>query len=117
MLVNILILIPNSLDRIVRYGLFAGVVAVDDDTGCRLEVGAGRRRAGRPRRYYLRAPRVLLPAGSYDLTQIATLTAYSDDEAIDKANKRLRKLLDAHLRATFLSSTQKGRKHDNPEGR
>lgn len=101
MLVDTQQLVPDAIARVMRYGLFAGVVAECEQSGARLRVGAGRRRAGRPRRYYISAPVELLPAGRHYQTSIGTLTAHSDALAIAAANRRLRKLLDAHLRATF----------------
>jgi hypothetical protein len=92
---------PSAIERLLRWGIFAAPVAEDPDTGCQLQVSDGRRRAGRPARYYLTAPRVLLPAGYFEQTHLGTLTAYSDDEALAKARARLPKLLDAHRRARF----------------
>lgn len=90
-LIDTEILEPNQLERIKRWGLFNCPIAQDPDTGATLHVGSGRRRAGRPRRYFIKVPRVLLPAGLFDQEQIGTVTAYYDEDAIEKANKRLAK--------------------------
>lgn len=83
---------PSALERIRRWG-FDCPIAEDPETGARLTVGNGRRKAGRPRRYFIKVPRELLPAGLFNQEQIGTVTAFYDDEAIAKANKRLPKLL------------------------
>lgn len=90
-LIDTEILEPDWKARVARWGLFNCPIAQDPDTGASLHVGEGRRRAGRPRRYFIKVPRVLLPAGLFDQEQIGTVTAYYDEEAIEKANKRLTK--------------------------
>jgi hypothetical protein len=92
MLIDTTILEPDIRERIRRWGLDIPI-AEDPETGCLLVVGYGRRRAGRPRRYYIRAPRELLPGGSFTQEQIGTVTAHYDEDAIVEANKRLPKLL------------------------
>jgi hypothetical protein len=94
MLIDTSAIEPDPFARIGRWGLNVPI-AEDPETGCRLEVGYGRRRGERPRRYYIRAPRELLPGGYFAQEQIGTVTAYYDDEAIAKANRRLPKLLAA----------------------
>ena len=88
MLIDTTVLEPNTIDRFRRWG-FSGVIAECPDTGAHLTVGNGRRRAGRPRRYFIKVAVALLPAGYHDQEQIGTVTAYYDDDAIEKANKRL----------------------------
>lgn len=88
MLIDTEILEPNAAERFRRWG-FSGVIAEDPETGAHLTVGNGRRRAGRPRRYFIKVAAALLPAGYFDQEQIGTVTAHYDDEAIEKANKRL----------------------------
>lgn len=56
-----------------------GYIAIDDQRRDRyIQASGGRRRAGRPARYYVRNGN----AGF-------TVTAYTNEEAIEKANKRL----------------------------
>lgn len=93
MLIDTTIIEPDQMRRLTRWGLFNCPIAVCPDSGAQLTVGDGRRRTGRPRRYFIRVPRVLLPAGHFDQTQVGTVTAFFDEDAIEKANKRLPKLL------------------------
>ena len=90
MLIDTTVLIPDALGRFKRWGFLASdLIAECPDTGARLLVGDGRRKYGRPRRYFIKVPRVLLPAGYFDQEQIGTVTAYCDEDAIVKANARL----------------------------
>lgn len=88
MLIDTTIIEPNALARFKRWG-FDCPIAECPETGARLTVGDGRRKAGRPRRYFIKVPRTLLPAGLFDQEQIGTVTAYYDEDAIVKANRRL----------------------------
>lgn len=88
MLIDTTILEPNATLRFRRWG-FRDVIAECPDTGAQLTAGAGRRRAGRPRRYFIKVAMSLLPAGYFDQEQVGTITAYCDEDAIKKANKRL----------------------------
>lgn len=88
-LIDTAILEPDAMKRTTRWGLFNCPIAQDPDTGATLHMGNGRRRTGRPRRYFIKVPRVLLPAGLFDQEQIGTVTAYYDEDAIEKANRRL----------------------------
>jgi hypothetical protein len=90
-LVDTTIIEPDPINRFQRWG-FTGVIAECPDTGAHLVVGSGWRRAGRPRRYFIKIAACHLPAGYFDQTQIGTVTAYYDEDAIVKANDRLRKL-------------------------
>lgn len=94
MLIDTEVLEPDALARFCRWG-WTDTIAECPETGARLTVGGGRRRSGRPRRYFIKVPRVLLPAGYHDQKQIGTVTAFYDDEAIVKANKRLARLAKA----------------------
>lgn len=79
---------PDAMARFKRW-YFSEPIAECPETGTRLQANDGRRKAGRPRRYYVTSPRTLLPAGLFDQDRVFGLTAHTDSEAIEKANKRL----------------------------
>jgi hypothetical protein len=82
---------------------FRGIIAVDLKTRAHLKPTRGRSKAGRPRKYFVSAPdgmfytsffqRAVSPENPTGAEQVEsystvfTLTAYSDQEAIEKANK------------------------------
>ena len=89
MLIDTRIIVPNSIDRFTRWG-FNCPIAADVDTGATLHASGGRRKAGRGRRYYVKVPASLLPAGYYDQELAGiTIIAHTDAEAIQRANERL----------------------------
>lgn len=90
MLIDTTILEPDFGRRFHRWG-FQDVIAECPETGARLTIGRGRRKNGRASRYFIKVPRTLLPAGLFDQEQIGTVTAFYDEDAIVKANKRLAK--------------------------
>lgn len=90
MLIDTMILEPDAIKRFRRW-MFTDVIAECPETGAQLKIGNGRRKAGRPRRYYISRPSTLLPAGTYSQVPLCTVTAFTDADAIDKANKRLAK--------------------------
>lgn len=98
MLIDTMILEPNSAKRFVRYSM-SGIIAVDPETGAQIRIGNGRRRAGRPRRYFVYLPTELLPGGHYEQRQAGTVTAYYDDDAIAAVNARMPKLAAKHAAA------------------
>ena len=83
--------------------LFRGIIAVDKETRAYLKPTRGRSKAGRPHKYFVHAPdgtfytsylqRSVSPENPQGAEQVesvstvCTLTAYSDEEAIEKANK------------------------------
>lgn len=107
MLTNILHL-PQETDYdkavILGYSL-KNIIAIDLETQAELHVSHARRKHGRPSRYFVIAPNGGLhihyfktavtpdnPRGksvNKDYSRVFTLTAFDDDEAIEKANKML----------------------------
>lgn len=79
---------PNPIERFIRWS-FSETIAECPETGARLKGSNGRRKAGGARRYYVTMPRTLLPAGLFDQERAFGLTAHTEQEAIEKANKRL----------------------------
>lgn len=57
--------------------LLCGWVALDPTTGAHLRRSAGRRKAGRPSKYYLSVPGA----------EVRIILAHTDQEAINKANE------------------------------
>ena len=92
---------PDDMTRFDYW--FQGYVAVDPETQAHLQATRGRSKAGRPHKYWVAAPDGTTyaswakafvtaenPKGEYQKTsysRVFTLTAYSDQEAIEKANK------------------------------
>lgn len=81
-------------DLDTRLGMFLSQhIAQDPDTGAYLTGSNGRRRSGRNRRYCVTVPTCNLeplPGGqAYSESVYLKFTAESDEQAIEKANKRL----------------------------
>jgi hypothetical protein len=67
-----------------------GTDAFDPETGAELEKSGGRRKGGRGARYICRVPSGETLAGGDPLKRRAfTVTAHSEQEAIERANKAL----------------------------
>lgn len=83
--------------------VFRGIIAVDKETRAHLKPTRGRSKAGRPHKYFVSAPcgqfytgyfqRSVSPENPSGAEQVesyrtvCTLTAYTDREAIEKANQ------------------------------
>ncbi|HMF56739.1 MAG TPA: hypothetical protein VK619_10385 [Pyrinomonadaceae bacterium] len=65
-------------ERALLLALVNNFTAYDEETGTRLTRSSGRRKTGRPSRYYL---------ASEEVSKV--FTAHSDREAVEKANKLL----------------------------
>lgn len=93
--------LPDEMERFDYW--FRGILAVDKETQAHLKASHGRQKAGRPHKYWVSAPdgttytvweqRFRTPdnpkgegqKASY--SRVFTLTAWSDQEAIEKANQ------------------------------
>lgn len=72
----------------------SGAAAYDPDTGADLSKSGGRRRAGRKARYVCRFPSgETLQDGSPLKRRAFTVTAHSEAEAIERANKALARFM------------------------
>lgn len=88
MLIDTCELEHDPIQRFIRWS-FTETIAECPETGARLKGSNGSRRAGAARRYYVTMPRSYLPAGLFDQEPVFGLTARTEQEAIEKANKRL----------------------------
>jgi len=76
---------PVEKERIGMY-LFGRIAQDPDKPECYLSLSAGRRKFGRPQRYYIIG---------HGLRKTLSVTADSDAEAVVKANAKLQSALDA----------------------
>lgn len=97
--------LPDEMERFDYW--FRGIVAVDLEIKAHLQMSNGRRKLGRPSRYYVSAPNGEYYTGYFQRSvspenpkgeeqvpryrTVCTLSAFTDQEAIDKANKMLPK--------------------------